>query len=839
MKISPSILENVKMLSMPDCLQAGSNHRFEYQIRINSETEKEFLNCFVLFQQTRNPNSKRGFAQQSIVIVCKHACSTLAYEVLRRLSETISTLPKYVPHKREDVDGQTLSSFSYDSNLLTVLEVAFQHFDSWPELDGVHTMQLPFFGDFIEFSIPPTVSYYLESDHSSKVQMDDICHLSDGILCWTNLVSVLKPLGLLPHIWMLWELVITGQDILVWAPTAEVCSEVVSALASLTAPLEYKSDYRPYINPYDRDIQQMMDSCKQKYQQREAVHGTSKGNTAGAPPSPLASPLTFFGFSETPPRTLRSNSLLDQKQIKKVNSSSRVAGTGGGSGSGSMGMKETGGAVKTRKHRSNSLIIGITNPFLLRSFAQFENAIFLPGADINHGPKKNGKSNNMLKSFFSSRTHSIDDGVDDINSTDSSSHHNNSTHSLHLQSSEANVSIANYDSSLESLYDLWAENNNNGKKKNRNVLVVIRRPTYVTPDYEILNRIMNNFAPSMKGKEGAITDESDLEELDKIAIVGDMLLREHFRQLTFSLMKPFHSLIQMTREVLRGDITNPPEGPSHRNSPDHFSDTLNNTSENDGDEGVSETEAQAKASFKLNPALSKLIRKDNPISVDPLIIPPMPDETNPYNMPRSPKGKMVSRRFIWIYENPKDVFGDDNAALTIDRYFQLLQQHNHHHHHTSDHHIPVVTKSNVPSPRLPTSLSQIPFAKRRQMYILFSHTDAFKSWYERRRCDIMFSIIYHIAEACGQLSDTSIDVIIPEHVLESIKSSNRRTSWSPDNNNCSSFMSYIEIQKLALHINDYVQEIRKKSEISSQSSQLLIQRMINHLHAIINQIVAY
>ena len=40
-------------------------------------------------------------------------------------------------------------------------------------------------------------------------------------------------------------------------------------------------------------------------------------------------------------------------------------------------------------------------------------------------------------------------------------------------------------------------------------------------------------------------------------------------------------------------------------------------------------------------------------------------------------------------------------------------------------------------------------------------------------------------------------------------------------------------------ISDYVQEIRKKSEISSQSSQLLIQRMINHLHAIINQIVAY
>ena len=45
-----------------------------------------------------------------------------------------------------------------------------------------------------------------------------------------NLISLLGPLGLIQHVFTLWELLITGQDIIVIASTPSQCSEIVLAL---------------------------------------------------------------------------------------------------------------------------------------------------------------------------------------------------------------------------------------------------------------------------------------------------------------------------------------------------------------------------------------------------------------------------------------------------------------------------------------------------------------------------------------------------------------------------------------------------------------------------------
>jgi hypothetical protein len=45
-----------------------------------------------------------------------------------------------------------------------------------------------------------------------------------------NLISLLGPLGLIQHVFTLWELLITGQDIFVIASTPSQCSEIVLAL---------------------------------------------------------------------------------------------------------------------------------------------------------------------------------------------------------------------------------------------------------------------------------------------------------------------------------------------------------------------------------------------------------------------------------------------------------------------------------------------------------------------------------------------------------------------------------------------------------------------------------
>ena len=76
-----------------------------------------------------------------------------------------------------------------------------------------------------------------------------------------NLVQSLDSLGLLPHLWTLWELIITGNNILVFSSSATVCSNVVTALLTLLAPLPYAGDHRPYISPYDSDIKLLAQAC--------------------------------------------------------------------------------------------------------------------------------------------------------------------------------------------------------------------------------------------------------------------------------------------------------------------------------------------------------------------------------------------------------------------------------------------------------------------------------------------------------------------------------------------------------------------------------------------------
>ena len=45
-----------------------------------------------------------------------------------------------------------------------------------------------------------------------------------------NLISLLGPLGLIQHVFTLWELLITGQDIIIITSTPSQCSEIVLAL---------------------------------------------------------------------------------------------------------------------------------------------------------------------------------------------------------------------------------------------------------------------------------------------------------------------------------------------------------------------------------------------------------------------------------------------------------------------------------------------------------------------------------------------------------------------------------------------------------------------------------
>ncbi|GAQ91911.1 hypothetical protein KFL_008800030 [Klebsormidium nitens] len=60
--------------------------------------------------------------------------------------------------------------------------------------------------------------------------------------------------GVLLQLWLLWELLLIGEPLLLIAPTPAQCSEAAAALVNLIAPLPYSVDFRPYFTIHDPDF---------------------------------------------------------------------------------------------------------------------------------------------------------------------------------------------------------------------------------------------------------------------------------------------------------------------------------------------------------------------------------------------------------------------------------------------------------------------------------------------------------------------------------------------------------------------------------------------------------
>ena len=429
-----------------------SKQNFQYQFRIrNKEDDQDethhCFNCFVSFKQSRDYRTLRGFSQKSMILVCKHPFTSLAYKILSTLVNVVNTLPEHDCHvsidsnKTSSMLQQSLESAPSDE-LLSTIEVAMRQLQEWPAPAQDHDIELPFFGDLLKFSVPILSSYVdmgVETDLSlifpatTTTEGDLSGNLDDmrfncssiysnnksgtyglgggaGMFADDNLIELFKPLGLLPHLWTLWELVVTGKNIVVWSPSADQCSRVVTALVSMCAPLVYGGDFRPYINPYDSDVVAISKSLAQHAQE---VYST-------ATPSCLDQNKQD-NLNNSKPMGANTEAEIEQNfavpREFRLQSSSRQS-QGLAPGGGAVGQC-IGGDNDLDKHsllkpprgdesvRPTSIIVGITNPYLLKSFDQADAALFLPLTD----PKPKSPFTDRRKrnhSLFSSRVSSLE-----------------------------------------------------------------------------------------------------------------------------------------------------------------------------------------------------------------------------------------------------------------------------------------------------------------------------------------------------------------------------------------------------------------------------------------------
>jgi hypothetical protein len=137
--------------------------------------------------------------------------------------------------------------------------VAYGQIALWPPAEAGLNSLLHFLGETLQYNVSAdTLSTYGVNVSFSSA------------FASINLVSLLGPLGLLQHIWTLWELMVTGQDIVVITSTPTQCSEIVLAIASLMLPFNSVGDFRPYLASTDSDTRVIaitsLEKSKKNYQ---------------------------------------------------------------------------------------------------------------------------------------------------------------------------------------------------------------------------------------------------------------------------------------------------------------------------------------------------------------------------------------------------------------------------------------------------------------------------------------------------------------------------------------------------------------------------------------------
>ncbi|XP_060516029.1 protein DENND6A [Cylas formicarius] len=183
---------------------------------------------YVYFRQVKDITMPRGYFQKSVVLL-----SYLPFvNLFSKLCGYIA--PEYFEHG--------------DASL----EAVCCNIDAWPSPVPGSTLALPILGSVFQTYIPKSGNYTANSNlvsQSDSVGNQVIMNVED-----LNLFEILQPV--LPHIHLLWELVITSEPIVVMASSPINCSSMVLALTRMISPLQFCGDYRPYFTIHDSDFKQ-------------------------------------------------------------------------------------------------------------------------------------------------------------------------------------------------------------------------------------------------------------------------------------------------------------------------------------------------------------------------------------------------------------------------------------------------------------------------------------------------------------------------------------------------------------------------------------------------------
>ncbi|KAM1377836.1 hypothetical protein FF1_039291 [Malus domestica] len=198
----------------------------------NNSNALRYMYGYVFNRQRHDERLKRGGEQKSVVVLSHNPYSSVFRPLLQIMG------PLYFDIGRK------------------ALEHIAAYVSMWPGPVPGKLMELPIGNAVLKVNLPPAHSLasengmLLEESASSMAPfLPNNQSVPQGLFHDSDLFGIFR--GLLLQLWVMWELLLIGEPMLIIAPTPPQCSEAVAGLVSLVAPLLCSVDFRPYFTIHD------------------------------------------------------------------------------------------------------------------------------------------------------------------------------------------------------------------------------------------------------------------------------------------------------------------------------------------------------------------------------------------------------------------------------------------------------------------------------------------------------------------------------------------------------------------------------------------------------------
>eukprot|EP00002_Diphylleia_rotans_P032204 TRINITY_DN6745_c0_g1_i1.p1 TRINITY_DN6745_c0_g1~~TRINITY_DN6745_c0_g1_i1.p1 ORF type:complete len:391 (-),score=57.13 TRINITY_DN6745_c0_g1_i1:1179-2351(-) len=235
--------KHIKFMAFPDSSAAVGDMIYSFRFPI-AENLKRGVYGYAVFRQQRDVTEKRGYLQKSLVLLSMRPYVGLFEKVMSIVG------PLY---------------FQYG---IPLLECAWNGIQLWTPHEIGDVLELPFLGHVIKIHLPSSVPSSFDARLEAPLPKEQpLNHLPTSTVIECSefhqdshiYINFSEALDLLP---CLWEIVLTGQPLLLITSTPVKAAQSILALASLIAPCPCGMEYRPYYTIHDATFQEYSNKSK-------------------------------------------------------------------------------------------------------------------------------------------------------------------------------------------------------------------------------------------------------------------------------------------------------------------------------------------------------------------------------------------------------------------------------------------------------------------------------------------------------------------------------------------------------------------------------------------------